>query len=169
MTITLRSEQPGDIEAIDRLTRAAFLEAPHTDHTEHLIVAALRDAGALTLSLVAEEDGRLVGQVAISPVTLSDGTGHWYGLGPISLWPERQGQGIGAHLMRRVLAELEALGASGCVVLGDPGYYGRFGFAPVAGLTLPGVPPAYFQALAFAGPFPRGEVSYHPGFAAGTE
>lgn len=169
MTITLRSEQPGDIEAIDTLTRAAFLEAPHTDHTEHLIVAALRDAGALTLSLVAEEGGRLVGHVAISPVTLSDGTGSWYGLGPISVLLERHGQGIGSRLMRQGLGDLEALGAAGCVVLGDPGYYGRFGFVPVAGLTLPGVPPDYFQALAFAGDFPRGEVSYHPGFSAGAE
>lgn len=169
MTITLRRERPGDSEAIDRLIRVAFLKAPHSDHTEHLIVAALRAAGALSLSLVAEEGGRLVGQVAISPVTLSDGSGGWYGLGPISVLPERHGQGIGSRLMRQGLGDLEALGAAGCVVLGEPGYYGRFGFAPVADLTLPGVPPAYFQALAFAGPFPRGEVSYHPGFAAGTE
>lgn len=166
MNINIRSEQPADIPAIEELTIAAFLDAPHTSHTEQHIVNALRQAGMLTLSLVAEAAGEIVGHVAVSPVTISDGRAGWYGLGPISVTPRLQGQGIGSQLMRRALADLRELGATGCVLLGDPGYYGRFGFRAEPGLVLPGVPPEYFQALSFGGAIPAGTVSYHEAFNA---
>lgn len=166
MNISVRNERVEDIEAISGLTEAAFRHEEHSSHTEQFIVNALRRAGCLTISLVAEEGGAIVGHVAISPVTLSSGTTGWYGLGPISVCPERQGQGIGSTLMRTALAELQRLGGAGCVVLGDPGYYARFGFEVRPGLTLPGVAPEYFQALAFAGEYPTGSVSYHESFDA---
>ncbi|MCY1284125.1 Acetyltransferase (GNAT) family protein [compost metagenome] len=166
MTLCLRPETPADIDAIDALTRAAFRDAPHTDHTEQFIVKALRAAGALTLSLVAELDGTLLGHVALSPVSLSDGTPGWFGLGPISVSPAQQGRGIGSQLMRAALQALQAQGAAGCVLLGDPGFYARFGFRAEPGLVLPEVPPEYFQALSFGAPLPRGVVSYHAAFAA---
>ena len=160
----VRTERAGDIDAIRTLTEAAFKTAPHADGTEHLIIDRLRAAGALTLSLVAEADGAVVGHVAFSPVTVSDGSAGWYGLGPISVDPARQGEGIGGKLIREGLERLKAIGAVGCVLLGDPAYYSRFGFAPDPKLTLDGVPPEYFMRVAFSSVYGEGTVSYHPAF-----
>jgi putative acetyltransferase len=165
--VRIRSETREDAAAIEAVTTAAFLNAPHTDHTEQFIVAALRAAGALAISLVAEDGGAIVGHVAVSPVTISNGSPDWYGLGPISVLPERQGEGIGAALMHAALDALRERGAAGCVVLGEPGYYGRFGFRVEASLRLPGLPPEYFQALMLRGTnLPDGIVSYHIAFDA---
>ena len=170
MTIELRHETPDDLAAIEAVTIAAFADAPHTRHTEQFIVRALRAAGELTLSIVAEERGRIVGHVALSPLAITDGHGHkaqgWYGLGPISVLPPRQGQGIGSRLMEQALAELRDMQAAGCVLLGDPAYYARFGFRAHASLQLPGVPPGYFMALALHGPVPEGVAHYSDAFNA---
>ena len=166
MPLHIRPEHAADAPAIERLTEAAFEHAPHTDHTEQFIVRALRAAGALTVSLVAEQAGALVGHVALSPVTISDGTPGWFGLGPISVAPAHQNQGVGSALMHSALLALRERGAAGCVLLGDPAWYRRFGFAPAAPLLLPGVPPGYFQALAFGEGAASGVVSYHPAFDA---
>jgi putative acetyltransferase len=166
MSIKIRREGPLDASAIEALTAAAFLDAPHTSHTEQFIVNALRQAGRLSLSLVAEDDGVMVGHVAVSPISISDGADGWYGLGPISVAPERQGQGIGGQLMKQVLAELRGLGAAGCALVGEPGYYGRFGFKAQSALVLPDVPPEYFQAVSFHGIVPTGIVSFHEAFNA---
>ena len=160
----IRSERPGDAGAIHALTRAAFAEAPHSSHTEQYIVDALRAAGALAVSLVAEDADGIVGHVAVSPVQLSDGSPGWYGLGPISVAPGRQGQGIGGALMRAAVEALRARGAAGCVLLGDPGYYGRFGFRAEPRLRLVGVPAEYFQTLLLQGDWPDAEVEYHAAF-----
>ena len=170
MTIQLRHETPDDIAAIEAVTIAAFANAPHTSHTEQFIVRALRAANELTLSIVAEEHGQVVGHVALSPVTITDSQGRqavgWYGLGPISVLPPRQGHGIGSRLLEQALSELRAMRAAGCVLLGEPAYYGRFGFQAHAGLQLPGVPPGYFMALAFDGPVPEGIAHYSDAFNA---
>lgn len=166
MNIEVRNEKSGDEVKIHQVTEQAFLSAPHTDHTEQFIVGSLRRAGALTISQVAKADGDIIGHVAISPVTLTSGESGWFGLGPISVLPEFQGHGIGYKLMQSALSALKAIGASGCVVLGDPSYYGRFGFTVVDSLVFPGVPSEYFQALSFSGKFPEGEVSYHDAFSA---
>ncbi|WP_255469229.1 GNAT family N-acetyltransferase [Achromobacter sp. UMC46] len=166
MNFNIRNERSEDIERIFKLTAAAFEQEKHSSHTEQFIIDALRQAGQLTVSLVAVENDEIVGHVAISPVTLSSGTAGWYGLGPISVLPRRQGQGIGSSLMKAALAELQDQGAAGCVVLGDPGYYGRFGFKAYAGLELPGVPQEYFQALSFGGDLPADTVQYHESFDA---
>lgn len=166
MDILIRPESAQDAAAIHRVTAAAFEHAPHTSHTEQFIVDALRDAGQLAVSLVAEHRGRVVGHVALSPVTISDGTAQWLGLGPVSVLPELQRQGIGTRLVQRALELARRLGASGCVVLGDPVYYGRFGFKAEPALTLPGVPPEYFQALALRDAMPSGIVAYHESFSA---
>ncbi|MBD1995597.1 N-acetyltransferase [Leptolyngbya sp. FACHB-541] len=164
MNINVREEVASDVADIRALIVAAFLNAPHTSHTEQLIVDALRNSGNLTISLVAEVDGQIVGHVAISPVSISDGSQNWYGLGPISVIPKYQGLGIGSQLMRQALASLCDRGASGCVVLGNPKYYGRFGFKAEPNLVLPEVPPEYFQAISFDGRIPSGLVSYHESF-----
>ncbi|RJF97578.1 GNAT family N-acetyltransferase [Noviherbaspirillum saxi] len=166
MIMIIRREKPSDIAAIEALTAAAFLRAPHTSRTEHFIVNALRKTHQLSVSLVAEEHGVIVGHVAVSPVSLSDGTNGWYGLGPISVAPERQRQGIGTRLMRQALVELKSLDAKGCVLLGEPAYYSRFGFKAEPALVLPGVPPEYFQALGLRGAIPTAAVTYHEAFNA---
>jgi putative acetyltransferase len=166
MNLHIRQERPQDIATITALTAAAFSSQEHSSHTEQFIVNALRRSQQLTISLVAVLDEDIVGHVAASPVTISSGAQGWFGIGPISVWPDRQGQGIGSALMQAALAELQQLGAMGCVVLGDPGYYSRFGFAVHAGLELPGVPPQYFQALSFGTALPQGTVQYHAAFEA---
>ncbi|OPX55790.1 GNAT family N-acetyltransferase [Oceanospirillum multiglobuliferum] len=162
----IRPEQPEDAQCIDELTVAAFLEAPHTDHTEQFIVRALRNSNALSVSLIAEDNGYIVGHVALSPVVISDGSDHWYGLGPLSVLPNCQNKGIGSKLMEAAIQALDQIGAYGCVLLGDPCYYHRFGFSPKEGLMLSGVPAEYFQALVIQGDVPQGEVSYHESFLA---
>ena len=164
--ITIRPEQETDSDAITRLTEAAFRNAPHASHTEPFIVAALRRHAQLTVSLVATENGLVIGHVAVSPVTISSGAAGWYGLGPISVAPDRQGRGIGSRLVTEAVSELRRLGGRGCVVLGDPAYYGRFGFRTRPGLSLPGVPPEHFQALGLEGEPPTGTVRYHAAFDA---
>jgi putative acetyltransferase len=122
MNPTIRPERPGDEDAIGEVTRLAFASHPHSRQTEHFIVAALRKAGALSVSLVAEEDGRIVGHIAFSPVRVGDGSSGWHGLGPVSVLPALQGQGIGRALIEHGLEELRRLGAGGCVLLGDPAF-----------------------------------------------
>jgi putative acetyltransferase len=164
--IIIRSETDADVSAITEVTVAAFQTLEISHHTEQFIITALRAAGALTLSLVAELDGRVIGHIAFSPVTISDGTRDWYGLGPISVLPEYQRRGIGSALIREGLSRLKALGAGGCCLVGHPGYYRRFGFENSPGLTYEGVPPEAFFALSFDGPVPRGRVEFHPAFMA---
>lgn len=166
MNLNIRLEKPSDIESIDNVTVAAFLNAQHTDHTEQFIVKGLRNAGALTISLVAEDGNKIIGHVALSAVTISDGSNGWYGLGPISVMPDEQGKGIGSKLMNIAITELKKLNANGCVLLGDPNYYHRFGFSPVDNLILADVPPEYFQALLLQGSYPKGNVTYHESFLA---
>lgn len=166
MTVEIRPEIPADIPAIHALTAAAFLRAPHTSHTEQYIVDALRAAGELAISLVAVDGDELVGHVALSAVTLSDGTAGWFGLGPISVEPSRQREGIGSRLVEHALDALRARHAAGCVLLGDPLHYRRFGFAPEPTLVLPGVPAEYFQALVLRGSVPAATVAYSAAFEA---
>ena len=166
MHMTIRNEQSQDIEAISRLTEAAFRNEEYSSHTEHFIVNALRRTGQLSISLMAAEHDEILGHVAISPVNISSGVTGWYGLGPISVRPDRQGKGIGSALMWAALQQLRQQGAAGCVVLGDPAYYGRFGFKAHPGLELPDVPPEYFQALSFTGELPVGVVKYAAAFDA---
>ena len=159
-------ERPGDQPAIRAVTLAAFTGHPHSQQTEAVIVDALRRAGALAVSLVAVEGGELVGHIAFSPVTIDGSNSGWFGLGPVSVTPQHQGRGIGSRLISDGLAHLKAQGANGCVVVGDPGYYRRFGFRPEAGLTYADAPAAYFQALPFNEGAAIGQVAYHAGFSA---
>jgi putative acetyltransferase len=164
VNIEIRNETAIDIQMIEALTVSAFQNAPHTSHTEHRIVNALRTAGQLTISLVAEREGVVVGHVAVSPVAISDGAKDWFGLGPIAVAPQYQCRGIGSRLMREALRVLRERGAAGCVVLGEPAYYSRFGFQADPELRLPGVPAEYFQAVSFGASRPRGNVAYAAAF-----
>jgi len=164
MKIEIANETAADVAAIRAVTISAFLHAEHTSHTEQWIVDALRVAEQLTVSLVAKIDGMVVGHIAISPVSLSDGATGWYGLGPLSVAPEYQRRGIGSRLVGEALRVLRERAASGCVLLGEPRYYNRFGFRADPDLKLPGVPAEYFQAISLDHSRPRGVVSYHAAF-----
>jgi predicted N-acetyltransferase YhbS len=164
--VIVRAERAGDEGEIHEIIETAFRGAEHSSGTEARIVDALRSAGALAVSLVAIDEG-IAGHAAFSPVTIEGRDINWFGLGPVAVLPDRQGQGIGAALIEAGLAELRASGASGCVVLGDPSYYASFGFKPEPDLRYPGPPPEYFQALSLNGELPGGEVAYHPAFEVG--
>jgi len=165
--IVIRDESAADVDAITEVTVAAFETLAISDHTEQFVIAALRAAEALTISLVAELDGRVIGHIAFSPVTCSDGAPDWYGLGPVSVLPAYQRQGIGKALIRAGLTRLKGMGARGCCLVGHPDYYGRCGFEHVTGLAHEGVPAEAFFVLSFDGHVPQGTVAFHAAFAAG--
>ena len=165
MKVTIRHEERQDIDAIHSLTKIAFADMPYSSHTEHFIVDELRKCQALTLSLVALDDADIVGHVAFSPVIITDGSSHWFALGPVSVIPQKQKQGIGAGLIDTGLQQLKRLGASGCVLVGDPNYYAKFGFKVMPGFSYPDLPVEYFQALAFDDSMPQGEVAFHEAFS----
>ncbi len=162
----IRNEMESDIEAISEVTKAAFENHPYSHQTEQFIVNALRAANALTISLVAEVEGKVVGHIAFSPVTISDGSRDWDGIGPVSVLPECQKQGIGKSLMQEGLSRVKALGAKGCVLVGDPQYYKRFGFRNLPDLVLDGVPQEYFLGLPFDEDKAQGIVVFHQAFSA---
>ena len=164
--IVIRSETDANASAISAVTVAAFKSLEISNHTEQFIIEALRAAKALTVSLVAEMDGRVIGHIAFSPVTISDGTRNWYGLGPVSVLPEYQRQGVGKALMREGLSRLKDLKAQGCCLVGHPEYYRKFGFKNMPGLVHAGVPQEVFLALSLDGNVPQGEVTFHEGFKA---
>jgi len=162
----LRNEEESDVEAIAEVTIAPFKSLPIGNHTDQYVVSALRAADALAVSLVAEVHCQVIGHVAFSPVTISDGSQGWYGVGPVSVLPEMQRQGVGKSLMNEGLRLLREPGVKGCVLVGDPNYYSRFGFRNLPDLVLEGIPQLYFLALPFGDNKARGVVVFHEGFAA---
>ena len=164
--IAIRNEVDADVSAITEVTVAAFKTLEISNHTEQYIIAALRAAGALTLSLVAELEGRVIGHVAFSPVTISDGTRNGCGLGPVSVLPAYQRQGVGKALIREGLARLKSMNAQGCCLVGHPDYYRKVGFINMPALVLEGVPQEVFFARSFDGHIPQGTVTFHDAFKA---
>ncbi|WP_295406365.1 N-acetyltransferase [uncultured Thiocystis sp.] len=162
----IRRETVDDIEAIGQVTIAAFKTLPISNHTEQFIINALRAAGVLTISLVAEIDGRVVGHIAFSPVEISDGSTGWYGLGPVSVLPEYQKQGIGQSLVNEGISMLKELGGEGCALVGDPNFYRRVGFNHAPELRYEGIPQEFFLVLPFHETVPQGMVAFHEGFFA---
>ena len=162
----IRKETVADIDKIPEVPIAAFRTLPISNHTEQFIINALRAADALTISLVAEIDGRIVGHIAFSPVIISDGTKDWYGLGPISVLPDYRKQGIGKSLVNEGLSLLKELGGQGCALVGDPNFYQRFGFRNFPELVYEGVPQEVFLILPFTAKVPQGIVVFHEGFSA---
>jgi len=164
LNVIIRNETEADLVAITEVTVAAFMSLEVSAHTEQFIIEALRAAKALSLSLVAELDGDVVGHIAFSPVTISDGTRNWYGLGPISVLPAFQCQGIGKARIQEGLSRLKAMKAQGCCLVGHPDYYRKFGFKNVPELKYEGVPKEVFFALSFDSNMPNGVVTFHEAF-----
>ena len=164
--VKLRSETDVDTSAITDVTVAAFKTLEISNHTEQFIITALRAAKALSVSLVAEVERRVIGHIAFSPVTISDGTRNWFGLGPVSVLPEYRRQGIGKALIQEGLSRLKDMNAKGCCLVGHPEYYRKFGFRNTPELVLEGVPQQFFFALSFDGHTPHGTVTFHDAFKA---
>jgi len=164
--LIIRNEKKADIETITEITIAAFKTLPISQHTEQFIIHALRTAGALTISLVAEIDGQVVGHIAFSPVKISDDSKDWYGLGPVSVLPDYQKQGIGKALINKGLSLLKDMGGKGCALVGDPNYYKRFGFKNYPEMIHEGIPQEVFLVLPFTEKIPKGIVVFHEGFKA---
>lgn len=166
--MNIRPECDSDLDAISHLVYTAFMNhpqhAPGALPTEHNIVDNLRAAGALFVSLVAEDNGVIIGHIAMSEVLIDGRSDGWYGGGPLAVHPSRQRQGIGSSLVDRGIQALRERGARGVALVGDPKYYGRFGFGPAPELVLPGVPPEYFLVLPLELPMPAGSVSFHAAF-----
>jgi putative acetyltransferase len=173
----IRREQPSDVEAVRELHRLAFAkratdEAPARDGSvEADLVDELRDDGDLVapLCLVAEQDGVVVGHVAVSRAKLDDKPAALVAIGPIGVLPARQNTGVGSAMMHATIAAADALGERGIVLLGHPTYYPRFGFGPAVdhGITPPhDWGPAYFMLRrldAWDGGL-RGAFRYAPAF-----
>jgi putative acetyltransferase len=162
--VHVRTEAPADVMAIRAVTEDAFREHPHSRQTEAQIVDALRRADGLSLSLVAHRNGQVVGHAAFAPIDITGGATGWHSLGPLSVAPDAQGAGVGAALVWHGLRILRQLGAAGCVVLGEPAYYGRFGFRSTPALRLEGAAPGCFLVRPFERLIPMGTVRYHEAF-----
>lgn len=168
--LTLRPETAADQAQIHALTKAAFQGRPYAGGDEQEVIDRLRDRGALSLSLVASGPAGLLGQITFSPATVADGSGPWFALGPVSVVPDHQGEGIGGALINAGLEQIGALGALGCILTGNPDYYQRFGFVVSPELAPEREPGANFMlrrstgAGAGAGDRPRGRFAFHPAF-----
>jgi putative acetyltransferase len=163
MSFEIRPERAEDAAGIDALLRAAFPEAVEAD-----LVRRLRADGDLALSLVAEENGAIIGQVAFVPIAVDPDPGYRiWGLAPISVLPQRQGQGIGSALTNAGLDRATEAGIGLILVLGDQNYYGRFGFDTMLaeGIDVAWAGP-YFAGLALRElPQPQGRATYPAAFA----
>ena len=165
----IRPECADDADVIRGVTEAAFKFNDHSSGTEGAIIDALREADALAISLVAVIDNETVGHIAFSPVTIEGDHLGWFGLGPVAVRPDLHKRGIGSALIREGLARLKQAGASGCVLVGDPAYYCRFGFENDPAMRYEDLPPEYFMRLAFSDSAPTGRVRFHAGFSASQE
>lgn len=171
MPIIIRRETPADMEAIHRIEAAAFESEAHA-----VLVNRLREDGALLLSHVAEQDGKIVGHAAYSLLTVTDGdrVEHLPALGPIAVDPPFQGRGIGSALARAGLDAMRDLGYGLLFLVGSPRYYPRFGFQPAQPLgfssdyVAPGGPHEHFMVAVLNERAPgglRGHTRFHPAFA----
>jgi len=163
MSLAIRPERPEDSAAIDAVLRAAFPGAAEAD-----LVTRLRADGDLALSLVAEDGGAIIGHIGFVPVALEPDPGYRiWGLAPLAVLPERQGQGVGSALTERGLDDAEDAGIGLVLVLGDQNYYGRFGFDTtlVAEIAVAWAGP-YFAGLPLRDlPPPQGRATYPAAFA----
>jgi putative acetyltransferase len=137
---------------------------PYADGDEAELVEVLRFRNALSVSLVAELEGAIVGQIAFSPAHASGGSAGWYALGPVAVLPAHQGGGIGSALIRTGLQAIIELGASGCILTGAPAFYSRFGFTLSRENAPPGESAEYFMVKLLRGDLPIGPIRFHEAF-----
>jgi len=164
----IRDERSDDWLRISQIQYAAFkghpMHPPGAEPVEHRIVERLRASGALALSLLAERDGEALGHIALSPAVVGEERFGWFLLGPVGVLPRFQGQGIGSALVRESLRRMRDAKAAGIALVGDPGFYLRFGFRNVRGLRYEGVPDQYVLATRFGDKAPGGAILAHEAF-----
>lgn len=160
----IRHETPADFDAIHELTSIAFKPMAFSDGTEADIIRTLRADGDLAISLVAEENGEIIGHVAFSPITIDGSHGGWFGLGPIAVKPERQRQGIGRVLIAEGLRLLDEQDASGCALIGNPHIYSRAGFGRDGQLKYQDLDTKFVQRIVLRGAAPSGMLGFAPAF-----
>lgn len=162
----IRPESPADVDTIDAVVEAAFGRRDEAD-----LVRALRadSSWRADLSLVAVEGDRIIGHIAFTQATV-DGS-PVLALAPLAVAPDHQRHGIGSTLVREALRRVSAGPTATVVVLGDPAYYGRFGFQPARqlGITGPFGDIDEFQALGTGTSSPRGRLSYAAPFGLGDD
>jgi putative acetyltransferase len=161
---TIRPARPGDDAAVRDMIARAFAPMPFADGNEANLPGLLAAAGALSLSLVADDAGRVIGHLALSPATHDSGAGVWFALGPLAVAPGSQRQRVGTALIRAANHWLDAQGAAGCIVLGDTRYYPRHGFLPAPHHAPVGLPAEHFMVRAASGAIPAGRFRFHPVF-----
>jgi putative acetyltransferase len=165
--LEIRVETETDHGPIRRLTETAFSGKPYAGGDEQDVIDNLRKACALTLSLVATDNSEVVGQATFSPAEISSNTGVWFALGPISVAPERQGERIGEQLIEAGIEHISKLGASGCILTGDPNYYSRHGFEVASEHCPANEPGEYFQLRMIGPERPIGTFRFHDAFYEG--
>lgn len=162
----IRDERISDYDAINDLTVRAFAPMSFSDGSEVSIIRSLRQSDELTISLVAEDDDAIVGHVALSPVTINGVHGGWFGLGPISVEPDRQRAGIGKSLVFAGFDVLRQRGATGVALIGNPQIYSRYGFESDGLLTYRDLETRLIQRIVFAGEAPQGKLRFADAFEA---
>ena len=160
----IQKETPADFSAIRIVTESAFKGMAYAGGDEQDVIDRLRKKGALTLSLVAISNSKVVGHIAFSPATLEGSSDSWFALGPVSVLPEFQGNGIGSELINVGLLRIKEIGATGCILTGNPNYYRRFGFE-LSPLNSPiGEPTEFFMVKLFKEYKISGKFAFHNAF-----
>lgn len=155
MQIMIQQETPSDYQMVENLIKSAFKTAPHSDGNEHLLVNQLRNSPSFIpeLSLIAKignekETSKIVGHILLTKIQINNHTE--LALAPLSVLPEYQNQGIGKALINQAHTKAKALGFNAIVLLGEPNYYGKFGYQTASdfNITAPfDVPNEYYQVL----------------------
>ena len=160
MPVAIRDERPGDQPAIRKVIMAAFGGSAEAD-----LVERLRADGDAVISLVSVEGGTMLGHILLSRLRAPFRA---LGLAPLSVVPDRQASGIGSRLVREGLDRAGRLGWQGVFVVGEPRFYGRFGFdANIASGFQSPYAGAYLMAVSLIAAFPAtsGRLEYPAAFA----
>jgi putative acetyltransferase len=162
--IDIRRETSSDIETICYVTEQAFKSVSYASGDEQDIIERLRASDALSVSLVATVGGAIVGHIALSPTRSTNSSQKWLALGPVSVLPDYQRRGVGSALIRQALAEIREQEATGCILVGDPGYYQRFGFELAPQFSPKPEYASFFMIIQFSTEEPTDAISFHPAF-----
>lgn len=162
--LQIRTERDCDVDVICSITERAFRDMPYAGGDEQDVIDRLRSANVLTLSLVAVLNTEVVGHIAFSPAKAGDGSYPWYALGPVSVVPEHQREGIGSALIKDGLAQLRDLDALGCILTGNPLYYQKFGFELAPDNTPRNESEQFFMVKQLSDTVPQGRFAFHGAF-----
>lgn len=162
--LSIRVELSEDAPKIDRLLQMAYHQSPCRHNNEDRIISSLREDNAIELALVAHYGSDIIGYVAFSKITVDLKDLGWCAMAPIAVNPKFQGKGLGSRLITTAIDKLFVKGLKGVVVLGELGFYERFGFNDEHGLCVLGRDSRYVLAQSFDDRLPTGDIQFHYGF-----